>query len=88
MKSILVIDTPKDCYECPLVYWGNIGGWNCKPTRALLDDANKKPEWCPLRYLPHKKMPKQGEAFPQDMRLIDRWRGWDACVDEILGETE
>ena len=49
-KSILVIDTPTNCYECPLIYWGNIGGWNCKPTRALLDDANKKPEWCPLRH--------------------------------------
>lgn len=40
-----------------------------------------------IRLLPHKKMPKQGEAFPQDMRLIDRWRGWDACIDEIMGET-
>lgn len=88
MKSILLIDTPENCAECPLRYWG-IGGWSCICTRRLLEGPiAEREEWCPLKPLPIKKMPKQGKAFPQDMRLIDRWRGWDACIDEIMGETE
>lgn len=77
MKSILVIETPTNCYECPLIYWGNIGGWNCKPTRALLDDANGKPEWCPLRPLPQKIEGKR-EKFMPTYSL-----GWNDCLDAV-----
>ena len=83
-KSILVIDTPTNCYECPLIYWGNIGGWNCKPTRALLDDANRKPEWCPLRQLPEWK------DVPEYLETNRDWEAWgfDQCLTEILGDAE
>lgn len=86
-KSVLVVDTPKTCKECPCQMM-----LVCVPADEDIDEyinpSKTKPDWCPLRPLPHKKMPKQDEAFPQDMRLIDRWRGWDACIDEIIGETE
>ena len=78
-KSILVIDTPTNCYECRLIYWGNIGGWNCKPTRALLDDANGKPEWCPLKNLPEPK----DIGYPNDDYDVGFGDGWDACLKEI-----
>ena len=84
MKSILVIDTPTNCYECPLIYWGNIGGWNCKPTRALLDDANKKPEWCTLRQLPSFKAVDLNDT--RDVVMF--CHGWNTCLAEITGETE
>lgn len=84
MKSILVIETPTNCYECPLIYWGNIGGWNCKPTRALLDDANKKPEWCPLRQLPSFKAVDLNDT--RDVVMF--CHGWNTCLAEITGETE
>ena len=40
-----------------------------------------------IRPMPKKKMPKRGEAFPQSMVLIDRWKGYDECIDEIFGEA-
>lgn len=87
MKAVLVIDTPTNCYECPLIYWGNIGGWNCKPTRALLDDANKKPEWCPLRPLPERK--DEGSVLkPLPFEVYMYRYGFNECLDEIVGETE
>lgn len=78
-KSILVIDTPTNCYECRLIYWGNIGGWRCKPTRALLDDANVKPDWCPLKNLPEPK----DIGYPNDDYDVGFGDGWDACLKEI-----
>ena len=43
---------------------------------------------CPLKLIPKRRMTNQNEALPQSMTLIDRWRGFDECLDEILGEQE
>ena len=93
MKVIAILDMiemPTVCKECRFregALQGDDLVWICHLNDEYVG-LNTKDDYCPLRHLPHKKMPKQGEAFPQDMRLIDRWRGWDACIDEIMGETE
>ena len=92
MKAVIVIDMP-DGVSLDEWYAVEVTVDRLKVTEdELLNgipfDESKTFKFVPLRPLPHKKMPKQGEAFPQDMRLIDRWRGWDACIDEIMGETE
>lgn len=71
-KSILVIDTPTNCNECPLVYWG-LSGWTCKPTRTMIDD-DAKPYWCPLKRLPNE--------FGND--IDDHYAiGWNDCLKEL-----
>lgn len=93
MVAVLVIDMPKSCTDCKYCgfeqFTHNPACVICESNFGKDEDIeNNRSIICPLKLLPHKKMPKQGEAFPQDMRLIDRWRGWNACIDEILGETE
>ena len=65
-KSILVIDTPDSCCECPLQYkaelisLGNFTykqhyGCRCIPENIedyCIPDVFSKPDWCPLSTLP------------------------------------
>ena len=76
MRSTLVIETPDKCKDCPLSYWG-IDGLNCKPLRKMIEDD--KPDWCPLRPMPEQM--SWGHT-------IDYIEGYNACLEEILGETE
>ena len=89
MKAIAVIEKmPKDCDECPFV--------NENRDCILLGEDAFPNDWvenapyyslkekgdCPLRPLPHSK------------RIENRWFsvdysiGWNACLEEIVGETE
>lgn len=48
-KSILVIDTPKDCGHCLLSDF--IDGDSCLCRKAdRKSKSNEKPNWCPLRH--------------------------------------
>lgn len=51
-KSILVLDTPDACIDCPC-HFADDGGmvWCGKENKRLLTDDIKtfKPDWCPLR---------------------------------------
>ena len=85
MKAILVTDMPKCCNECKC----NFDHFcNFDNFERYIEDLEQKPDWCLFRPLPKRKMPKFGEAYPQSMTLIDRWKGYDECLDDILGETE
>lgn len=45
MKSILVIDTPKDCRECPCFY-----DWlHCQAKDGLNVVGDERPNGCPLK---------------------------------------
>lgn len=52
-KSILIIDTPKCCEECPLELDvdGKVGANLCRGCEkySYNPDSKKKPEWCPLK---------------------------------------
>lgn len=51
-KSILVLDTPDACIDCPC-HFADDGGmvWCGKENKRLLTDDIEtfKPDWCPLR---------------------------------------
>ena len=96
MKAILVIDMPKDCLECSLSHNGDfycvVTGNNC------CDKGRSK--GCPLKLLPKKKNSLsiddtikkdkfRGETiyFEKAIKLAIE-KGWNACIDEILGEEE
>lgn len=84
MKAILVIEMPKDCVEC------NQFAFECCHTmKREIERENivqcKRPSWCPLRPMPEKiDIPFKGRANG----IFTKCRGWNACVDAILGETE
>ena len=86
MKAILVIDMPNNCEECKIIYLQGHGESICDS-----GDWSKRPSWCPLKLLPDKKelanyLPF--EDYPQQIRLMDFVNGWNACIEEITGETE
>ena len=78
MKSILVIDTPKDCYDCPC---SNEGCYLCQISRRQLEDdfQEKRPSWCPLKPLPEPK----DMGYPNDDYDVGFGDGWDACLKEL-----
>lgn len=84
-KAILVIDMPKSCEDCPCWNADDRKDW-CGATNVTLtgcDIEKERPSWCPLKPMPNKKTIFHEYEFEDLMNL-----GWNACIDEILGETE
>lgn len=96
-KSVLVIDTPENCYDCPfgtaycgeLEYAGYCELADCLDYDVILMteehfdfESKSRPEWCPLKPLPEKK---NCDIFSFGSQ-IGAWReGWSACIDAITG---
>ena len=78
-KSVLVIDTPKNCSECKLIFLQGIGKSICNAV-----DWEERPSWCPLKPIPQ-KMEESWMETPND---CDYRLGRNDCIDEITGETE
>lgn len=80
-KSVLVIDTPRNCYSCCL--HEPIRNWSyCAVKLKRIDDSSVKPDWCPLKPLPEKM------AIPRGARNVDGLEyaaGYNTCVNEITG---
>lgn len=84
MKSILIIDTPKNCPDCQLM----ADGW-CYgiPSREEVQGKIKylkRPSWCPLKSLPSFKAVDLNDT--RDVVMF--CHGWNTCLAEITGETE
>lgn len=77
-KSILVIDTPEYCTECPLCIEDHQYRDRCLPLYELIFTSGK-PDWCPL-----KPAPQEQDVWHDDERS-DWERGYNNCVREILG---
>lgn len=96
-KSVLVIDTPENCYDCPFgtEYCGNYNyEGNCELAECLGNimtliteehygcKSESKPDWCPLKPLPEKD---DFVNVPHDEYYTGYHDGWDNCIDEITG---
>lgn len=101
MKAILVIEMPKDCYECNMSVLAGEShtGQMCfrcvnHPTIMVLTKEKTRPDWCPLRELPQKKdyevlkAGARGYGKTQNMLSNAHINGYNACIDEILGDKE
>jgi len=78
MKAILVIDEmPTGCIGCPC-YYEDRG--KCQNTWEEVEDDCTRPSWCPLKPLPHKL---QADWYTDGYK-----EGFNACHEEITGETE
>ena len=81
MKVILVFDKPNYCYDCPC-YYEDKDKCEVFNKRAIADIGI--PSWCPLRPLPtREKFNKYFDSYDNGF-----FTGWNACLDEITGETE
>lgn len=76
-KAMLIIDMPKYCDECSVIceqYYSAVKNENF--------NNNMKPDNCPLRELPQKQtihsIDTAHHRFAKD--------GWNACLNEILGQ--
>jgi hypothetical protein len=83
VKAILVMDMPSACKECPLRV--SIDESICVKTLKDITDKEyfeEKPDWCPLKLIPSKKGNVIGTNY---QRFV---KGYNACIDEILGDKE
>jgi len=71
-KSIVVINTPKNCKMCP---------FKQSPFSFCLGEFEKE-KHCPLKPLPQKVEMDLNEYYKG---VAD---GWNDCIDSITGETE
>lgn len=84
MKSILVIETPESCEECPLKRYSNLQ-LVCTPMNRDVEDVE-----CPLRPLPYRLDANDWHRVFSGLfsEREAKGYGWNACLDEILGGNE
>lgn len=88
-KAMLIMDMPESCADCKLsICLKDIGIGRCFATMELIDNFNKVQDWCPLRAVP-KKVDYLIEYFNDGQMSLDLSigyaKGYNACIDEILG---
>ena len=78
-KSVLVIDTPKNCNSCVLCC-GRLYPFCKMNVFRDIEDSDTVPDWCPLKPLPEKIT---------GVAVTDHWNsikaGWNNCIDAITG---
>ena len=100
-KSVLVIDTPKSCSNCPFgteyydiyIYKGNceLAEHLGKIMTLLTEEyygfeSKSRPEWCPLKPLP-KKFDNEKDRKLGDFEPLFKI-GWNACLREITETSD
>lgn len=83
MKSVLVIDMPKNCCECP-VEQRMIFGSMCAITEATVESLGR-PRSCPLKPLPEKRDLGYGKEGTEWYAYSE---GWNACIERIVGDED
>ena len=92
MKAILVIDMPSSCIDCRFCREIDEGTNACCEIMSEPGDSElcrmidvsypqEKPDWCPL-----KPMPEKPDYPPINENSYVA--GYNACIDEILGDKE
>ncbi len=89
VKAVLIMDDmPECCADCCCGYFERDSKELNLICGATGEDANNvgKPDWCPLRELPEKKVADKRLAISPltEGYLKDFEKGWNACLDAIL----
>lgn len=86
-KAVLIMDMPECCAECACSYFERGSKELNLICGATGEDANNvgKPDWCPLRELPEKKVADKRLAISPltEGHLKDFEKGCNACLDAI-----
>lgn len=81
-KSIVIIDTPDSCNNCPLCI-ENCFLHLCCAANEYERILDYKPDWCPLKPLPEKR--DERGTWTMCGYIDDAYsNGWNDCLDEIL----
>ncbi len=99
-KSVLVIDTPENCYDCQFCYELDEGVEACC---SIMDDGKDKslmkeidceygycqgkPDWCPLKPLPENKSTTAPVSNYEVQKNLFAG-GWNACLREITETSD
>lgn len=87
MKAILVIDMPNECVEC-----SQYESYDCRILQqnvCLCITQCRRHENCPLKPMPQEQDIYEIGMDEEDTNAKRQWnKGWNACLDEITGETE
>ena len=86
MKAILVMDMPSSCDKCPL-FGSHYSDMTCRGNGRSINYPYPKEvrqDWCPLKPMPEKK--KVQDVLYLHSEYFDL--GYNACIDEILGDKE
>ena len=84
-KGIIVVDVPESCEMCEFMAYNEFDDRFCiVSTYAYIDDIieDDKPHWCPIQPLPEKINYKNRYEMAKELIA----EGWNACINEILGE--
>lgn len=99
-KSVLVIDTPENCYDCPFgtEYCSDSEYEGCCELAECLDsdmrliteehydyESESRPDWCPLKPLPEKMIIPRGARNTDGLEYAC---GYNTCINEIAGEVK
>lgn len=89
-KAIFIMDMPENCVKCNLRF-DNYGICDiCILADDVIDayyETYTKPDWCPLKELPEKYDIEDVLKKPHDRDWTGEFEaGYNACIDEILGE--
>lgn len=99
MKAILVLDEmPSSCIDCRFCREIDEGTDACCEIMGDPDDSElcrmidvsypqEKPDWCPLKEVPQKQ-PTEMKTINDDINKLVFNEGYNACIDEILGDKE
>lgn len=85
-KSIIVIDTPEKCSECPCFNSDEFDTYCALTDKRLEYDFNyeyTKPDWCSLKEFPEKIQLKG--IITDSGCNTDYEDGWNSCIDHIIG---
>lgn len=97
-KSVLIMSTPKGCFACPF----HMADFNFNLCLATRNDSIRtiskvshegfkklagRPDWCPLKELPEKKLytaPERNYELQKDLFAV----GWNACLRKITETSD
>lgn len=80
-KSVVVIDTPKNCLKCPLLSGADECLMQDEDANFSADSFEDLRAGCPLVEMPEKIPEPIGfEEMSTSVKRI----GWNACIDKIL----
>ena len=90
MKSILVLDTPSSCRDCPLRFdsYGQYEICASHEGYPIVDEyyeENTKPDWCPLRPLPSYKN-LEPDCNLESQLAYQFAQGYNCCLEDIERE--
>lgn len=84
MKSLLAIDTPKNCDECDLCCSFDSGNhWVCVPASSVVKNTQVIDEVCPLHELPKKHICNE---YDFEHYSNGYGKGFNDAIDMITGE--